>query len=95
MADEYVELVCRLFDFLGAGCRGDGSRDRHVSPTTPRSNPIHFEGKFFKCRGPLNTVRSPQGRPTFVQAGGSPRGREFAARTADSIIRHGQRITAA
>jgi alkanesulfonate monooxygenase SsuD/methylene tetrahydromethanopterin reductase-like flavin-dependent oxidoreductase (luciferase family) len=47
---------------------------------------IDFEGKFFKVRGPLNTVRSPQGRPAFVQAGGSPRGREFAARTADSVI---------
>ena len=27
-----------------------------------------------------------QGRPAFVQAGGSPRGRQFAAETADSII---------
>ena len=26
--------------------------------------PINFEGKYFKCRGPLNTVPSPQGRPT-------------------------------
>ena len=48
--------------------------------------PIHFEGKYFKVRGPLNTVRSPQGKPVFVQAGGSPRGRAFAARHADSII---------
>src|SRR5215471_4195173 len=48
--------------------------------------PVHFEGKYFKCRGPLNTVRSPQGQPAFVQAGGSPRGRDFAARHADSII---------
>ena len=53
--------------------------------------PIHFEGKFFKVRGPLNTVRSPQGKPVFVQAGGSPRGRAFAARHADSIIAIGQR----
>jgi alkanesulfonate monooxygenase SsuD/methylene tetrahydromethanopterin reductase-like flavin-dependent oxidoreductase (luciferase family) len=37
-------------------------------------------------RGPLNTVRSPQGKPVFVQASGSPRGRAFAARHADSII---------
>ena len=36
--------------------------------------------------GPLNTAPSPQGRPTFVQAGGSPRGRAFAAKHADSII---------
>jgi alkanesulfonate monooxygenase SsuD/methylene tetrahydromethanopterin reductase-like flavin-dependent oxidoreductase (luciferase family) len=34
----------------------------------------------------LNTVRSPQGQPVFVQAGGSPRGRAFAAKHADSII---------
>jgi alkanesulfonate monooxygenase SsuD/methylene tetrahydromethanopterin reductase-like flavin-dependent oxidoreductase (luciferase family) len=48
--------------------------------------PINFEGKFFKVRGPLNTVCAPQGRPVFVQAGGSPRGRAFAAKHADSII---------
>ena len=37
-------------------------------------------------RGPLNTVRSPQGRPVYVQAGASPRGRDFAAKHADSIV---------
>ncbi len=85
MADEYVELVCRLFDSWEPGAvvmdRPSGTFADHT-----RVKPIHFEGRFFKCRGPLNTVPSPQGRPTFVQAGGSPRGREFAARTADSII---------
>ncbi len=85
MADEYVELVCRLFDSWGPGAvvmdRATGTFADHT-----KVQAIHFEGKFFKCRGPLNTVPSPQGRPTFVQAGGSPRGREFAARTADSII---------
>ena len=53
---------------------------------------IDFEGQFFKCRGPLNTVRSPQGKPVFVQAGGSPRGRAFAARHADSIIAVGNGV---
>ncbi|MBS0249878.1 MAG: LLM class flavin-dependent oxidoreductase, partial [Proteobacteria bacterium] len=46
----------------------------------------NFEGKFFKCRGPLNTVRSPQGVPALVQAGGSPKGRDFAAKHANSIV---------
>jgi FMN-dependent oxidoreductase (nitrilotriacetate monooxygenase family) len=85
IADEYVDLVCRLFDSWdpdavvmdrAAGTYADYRKVR----------PIHFEGKYFKCRGPLNTVRSPQGKPVFVQAGGSPRGRAFAARHADSII---------
>ena len=56
-------------------------------PTPTRKvQPIDFEGKFFEVRGPLNTVRAPQGQPVFVQAGGSPRGRAFAARHANSII---------
>jgi FMN-dependent oxidoreductase (nitrilotriacetate monooxygenase family) len=85
MADEYVDLVKRLFETWEPGAvvqdRATGTYADHT-----KVHPIHFEGKYFKCRGPLNTVRSPQGRPAFVQAGGSPRGREFAARNADSII---------
>jgi long-chain alkane monooxygenase len=91
MADEYVDLVCKLFDSwepdavvkdLATGTYADHTK----------VHPIHFEGEFFKCRGPLNTVRSPQGKPVFVQAGGSPRGRAFAARHADSIIAVGNGV---
>jgi FMN-dependent oxidoreductase (nitrilotriacetate monooxygenase family) len=85
MADEYVDLVCKLFDTWDPDAvvmdRATGTYADYR-----KVRPVHFEGKYFKCRGPLNTVRSPQGRPVFVQAGGSPRGRAFAARHADSII---------
>ena len=90
MADEYVDLVCQLFDSWDA----DAVVMDHETGTYAdfrKVRPINFEGKYFKVRGPLNTVRSPQGRPVFVQAGGSPRGRAFAARHADSIIADGQR----
>jgi FMN-dependent oxidoreductase (nitrilotriacetate monooxygenase family) len=91
MADEYVDLVCRLFDSWDPDAvvkdRATGTYADHT-----KVHAIHFEGKFFKCRGPLNTVRAPQGRPVFVQAGGSPRGRAFAARHADSIIAVGNGI---
>jgi len=85
MAEEYVDLVCRLFD----SWEPDAvvlDRERGIYADYRKVHPIDFEGRFFKCRGPLNTVRSPQGRPAFVQAGGSPRGRAFAAKHADSII---------
>jgi len=36
--------------------------------------------------GPLNTPRSPQGRPVYVQAGSSDDGRAFAARHAEAIF---------
>jgi len=62
----------------------DRETDTYADFTKVR--PIHFAGKYFKCRGPLNTVPCPQGRPTYVQAGGSPTGRAFAAQHADSII---------
>jgi FMN-dependent oxidoreductase (nitrilotriacetate monooxygenase family) len=85
MADEYVDLVSRLFDSWEPGALVK-DREKGIYADHTKVHPLHFEGKYFKCRGPLNTVRSPQGRPVYVQAGGSPRGREFAARTADSII---------
>ncbi len=92
MAEEYVDLVCRLFD----SWEPDAvvmDRERGIYADYRKVHPIHFEGKFFKCRGPLNTVRSPQGRPVFVQAGGSPRGRGFAAKVSDSIVATANGIT--
>jgi len=85
VADEYVAL-CRQ---LWASWEPDAvvmDRETHTYTDYTKVRPIHFEGKYFKCRGPLNTAPCPQGRPAFVQAGGSPRGRKFAAETADSII---------
>ena len=85
MAEEYVELVTRLF---GSWDRDAVvmDRERGVYADHTKVRPIDFKGKYFSCRGPLNTVPSPQGKPVFLQAGGSPRGRGFAARVADSII---------
>jgi FMN-dependent oxidoreductase (nitrilotriacetate monooxygenase family) len=85
MADEYMDLVYQLFD----SWEPDAvvmDRDRGIYADWRKVHPINFHGEFFKCRGPLNTVPSPQRRPTFVQAGGSPRGRAFAAKHADSVI---------
>jgi alkanesulfonate monooxygenase SsuD/methylene tetrahydromethanopterin reductase-like flavin-dependent oxidoreductase (luciferase family) len=47
---------------------------------------IDFEGTYFRSRGPLNNARSPQGRPVIFQAGGSPRGRDYASRHADAVV---------
>jgi FMN-dependent oxidoreductase (nitrilotriacetate monooxygenase family) len=85
MAHEYMDLVYQLFD----SWQPDAViRDRATATYADfrKVRPIHFEGRFFRCRGPLNTLRSPQGRPTLVQAGGSPSGRNFAAQHADSVV---------
>ena len=52
----------------------------------------NYQGRWTRTRGPLSIPRSPQGRPVIMQAGGSDRGREFAARWAEVIFtaQHGR-----
>jgi FMN-dependent oxidoreductase (nitrilotriacetate monooxygenase family) len=47
---------------------------------------INHVGKFFKVKGPLSVVPSPQGQPVIIQAGGSPRGTRAAAHVADHVF---------
>lgn len=47
---------------------------------------LNHHGKHFKVRGPLNVLRSPQGRPIVVQAGASGPGKALAARIADCVF---------
>jgi len=42
-----------------------------------------YSGDYYKLRGALNQPRPVQHRPFFMNAGGSPRGSEFAAKNAD------------
>ena len=46
----------------------------------------NYKGEYVSTRGPLTIPRSPQGRPVLMQAGSSPRGREFAARWGEAIF---------
>src|SRR5580698_925485 len=85
MADEYVDLVCKLWDSWDSDAVLQDLAT-HTYADYRKVRPIHFEGKYYKCRGPLNTAPMPQGKPVFVQAGGSPRGRAFAARHSDSVV---------
>ncbi|MBB3752822.1 FMN-dependent oxidoreductase (nitrilotriacetate monooxygenase family) [Mycolicibacterium sp. BK634] len=85
MADEFVEVVTKLLASWDEGAvvmdRESGTYVDHT-----KVHEVNFVGKFYKSRGPLNVPRTPQGRPVYLQAGGSPRGRQFAAETADSIV---------
>ncbi len=85
MADEYVELVQKLWDSWDADAMViDQEKEIFADPTKVR--PVHHEGKYFRSRGPLSGPRCPQGHPVICQAGGSARGRTFAARWAETII---------
>lgn len=85
MAEEYMEVVGKLFSSWDEDAVVL-DREAGIYADPDKVQPINHKGEFFSVRGPLNTVRSPQGRPIYVQAGASPRGRDFAARHADSIV---------
>lgn len=47
---------------------------------------INYKGRHSSSRGPLNTIRSPQGWPVLIQAGSSAAGLDFAAKHAECIV---------
>ncbi|MDR3530197.1 MAG: LLM class flavin-dependent oxidoreductase [Rhodopila sp.] len=84
-ADEFLEASCRLWDsWQDDALVRDREAPLFADPTRVRR--ADYEGRWFKVRGPLNVSRSPQGRPVFLQAGASDRGRDFAARWAEVVF---------
>jgi FMN-dependent oxidoreductase (nitrilotriacetate monooxygenase family) len=94
MADEWMEVVNRLWTSWEPGAIV-ANPETGVFADHTKIHQIHFEGQFYKSRGPLNTAPGPQGRPVICQAGGSPAGRAFAAKHADVIIAKARGIAAA
>jgi len=84
-ADEFVEVAQQLWASWEPGAVVM-DRDTGTFADHSKIHPINYEGTYYSSRGPLNVAPLPQGRPVICQAGGSPRGKEFAARTADTII---------
>lgn len=85
MADEYMAAVNSLWDSWEPGALlADTATGVLVDHT--RVKPGHFEGQWYRTRGPLNSGPCVQGRPVIAQAGGSMRGKRFAALHADTIV---------
>jgi FMN-dependent oxidoreductase (nitrilotriacetate monooxygenase family) len=84
-ADEYMDLCFQLW----SSWEPDAivmDRKTGIFADPSKVHSLDFDGKYYKCRGPLNVAPCPQGRPAIIQAGTSERGREFAARWADAVI---------
>ena len=84
-AEEFMEIATALWDSWesdalivdsGSGQFADGDKVKAID----------YDGMWFKSRGPLTVPHCPQGKPVIIQAGQSPRGREFAAKWAELIF---------
>lgn len=84
-AAEFVEVATALWDsWEDDAIELDAAAGRFADPA--KVHAIGHAGKRFAVRGPLNTPRSPQGRPVLVQAGSSESGKEFAAKYAEAVF---------
>lgn len=93
MADEYMAVVNGLWDSWEPGAIvADTESGVLVDPG--KVHAVNYAGKYFQTRGPLNSGPAPQGRPVIAQAGGSPRGRQFASQHADTIVVHTKGVAA-
>lgn len=85
IADEFVDVVKKLWN----SWEDDALvRDKEAGIYFDK-NKLHTTdhvGKYFSVKGPLNASRPIQGHPVLVQAGSSPRGKAFAAKTAEVIF---------
>ena len=85
IANEFVDLAIALWRSWEPGAVVQ-DRNRGVYADFTKVKQIDFVGKHFRSRGPLNTIPSPQVVPALVQAGASPKGRDFAAKYADAVV---------
>ncbi|GAB2639051.1 LLM class flavin-dependent oxidoreductase [Nocardia goodfellowii] len=84
-AQEFVDLAVRLWD----SWESDAivlDEEAGVFADPDKVHTLDYDGPRFKVRGPLNSPRSPQGRPLLVQAGSSEAGKEFAAQYAEAVF---------
>lgn len=93
MAEEYIQICKGLWgswepDAIVAD-RKTGVLIDHTKVHT-----IDYKGQYYASRGPLNSGPCPQGQPVIAQAGGSPKGKAFAARHADTIVSSAKGIPA-
>ena len=93
-AREFVDVVTDLWDSWEDDALV-ADRESGVFADADRIHRVDHVGRHFRVRGPLNTPRTPQGRPVYVQAGSSEDGRSFAATYAEAIFTAHQTIQSA
>ena len=93
-ADEYVEVVLKLWD-AWADDAAPMSRRTGMWADPQKVHPPRHSGRHFDVSGYLPFPRSPQGHPFLAQAGSSPAGVALAAKYADAVFTPQKDISAA
>jgi FMN-dependent oxidoreductase (nitrilotriacetate monooxygenase family) len=82
---EFVEIVKALWNgWAEDALAADMNTGLFVDPS--RIDAPHHVGRYYAVDGALALPRTRQGQPLLVQAGGSPEGRDLAAKHADALF---------
>jgi FMN-dependent oxidoreductase (nitrilotriacetate monooxygenase family) len=85
MATEWIDVVRGLQGTWDSDAIiADPQRGVYADHTKVR--PLDHVGRFFRSRGPLNTIPGPQRTPPIASAGTSEAGRDLAARYDDTML---------
>ncbi|EXJ77437.1 hypothetical protein A1O3_09663 [Capronia epimyces CBS 606.96] len=86
MADEYVELMYKLWEGSWADDAVIADRETGVYADPDKVRKINHSGKYFQCKSAHQVNPSPQRTPVLFQAGMSPAGAQFGAKHAECIF---------
>ncbi len=89
LADEYMEIVYRLWEESWAADAVKRDRAAGIYANPARVKRIRHEGRQYRLDAPHLVEPSPQRTPVLYQAGASDRGRGFAARHAECVFVNG------
>lgn len=84
-ADEFIELCCKLWEGSWEVDAVKLDRANAVYADPRKVHSVTHHGTHFDLEGNFTVIPSPQRTPTLFQAGASPRGRQFAAQTAECV----------
>jgi FMN-dependent oxidoreductase (nitrilotriacetate monooxygenase family) len=84
-ADEFVDVVTELWEGSWEDDAVEIDRERASFADPSKVHPVVHHGEHFDVEGIFTVIPSPQRTPTLFQAGASPRGRDFAASTAECV----------
>jgi FMN-dependent oxidoreductase (nitrilotriacetate monooxygenase family) len=85
-AEEFMDAVYALLEGSWADNAYAGDKANRAFADPAKIRAVDFRGKYFATRGPHVSPPSPQRTPVLIQAGWSPRGREFGARHAEIVF---------
>lgn len=91
LADEYMEIMYRLWEGSWEDDAVVFDRANHVYADPAKVRKVHHRGKQYGIEAIHLCEPSPQRTPVLYQAGSSTRGRQFAATHAECVFVNGQK----